>query len=156
MESEHDNLSVEATDIAKQVEDLVLLKEKIIEDFRNPSKSTTKREFTFGSNKILLLIGLGTIAASLFSDSFGSYYAAIGIALTFGGFFWPNVGERRTAVTPTGASPRLAVETQQRSLDHRINGLVSRASSIKESLSGMSLELENLGQGLDAPYVSEE
>ncbi len=156
MESEHDNLSEEATDIAKQVEDLVLLKEKILEDFRNPSKSTTKREFTFGSNKILLLVGLGTIAASLFSDSFGSYYAAIGIALTFGGFFWPNVGERRTAVMPTGASPRLAVETQQRSLDHRINGLVSRASSIKESLSGMSLELENLGQGLDAPYVSED
>ena len=93
MESEHDNLSEEATDIAKQVEDLVLLKEKILEDFRNPSKSTTKRDFTFGSNKILLLIGLGTIAASLFSDSFGSYYAAIGIALTFGGFFWPNVGE---------------------------------------------------------------
>ena len=156
MESEHDHLSEEATDIAKQVEDLVQLKEKILDDFRNRSKSTTKREFTFGSNKILLLIGLGTIAASLFSDSFGSYYAAIGIALTFGGFFWPNVGERRTAVMPTGASPRLAVETQQRSLDHRINGLVSRASSIKESLSGMSLELENLGQGLDAPYISED
>ncbi len=156
MESEHNNLSEEATDIAKQVEDLVLLKEKIIEDFRNPSKASTKREFSFGSNKILLFIGLGTIAASLFSDSFGSYYAAIGIALTLVGFFWPNVEERKTAIIPAGAGPRLAIETQQRSLDHRINGLVSRASSIKESLSGMSLELENLGQGLDAPYVSEE
>ena len=156
METEHNNLKEESTDIAKQVEDLVLLKEKIVEDFKNPSKASTKRELSFGSNKILLLIGLGTIAASLFSESFGAYYAAIGIALSLGGFFWPNVEERKAAFAPTGASPRLAIETQQRSLDHRINGLVSRASSIKESLSVMSLELENLDQGLDAPYVSED
>jgi len=155
MEAEHNNLSEESTDIAKQVEDLVLLKEKIVEDFRNSPKSNTKRELIFGSNKILLVIGLGTIAASLFSESFGSYYAAIGIALSLGGFFWPNVEVRKAVLAPTGASHRLAVETQQRSLDHRINGLVSRASSIKESLSVMSLELENLDQGLDAPYVSE-
>ena len=158
MELEHSNLSEEATDIASQVEDLVLLKEKIIDDFKNPSKSdaSTKREYSFGSNKILLVIGLGTIAASLFSDAFGSYYAAVGIAFSLVGFFWPNVEERKAAAVATvGAGPRLAVETQQRSLDHRINGLVSRASSIKESLDGMSVELENLGQGLEAPYVSE-
>ena len=105
MESEHNNLSEEATDIAKQVEDLVLLKEKIVEDFQNPSKASTKRELSFGSNKILLLIGLGTIAASLFSESFGSYYAAIGIALSLGGFFWPSAEERKAAFDPTGEPP---------------------------------------------------
>jgi len=158
MELEQNNLSEEATDIASQVEGLVLLKEKIINDFNNPSKSNakTKREYSFGSNKIILFIGLGTIAASLFSDSFGSYYAAVGIAFSLAGFFWPNVEERKTAVATAGAGPRLAIETQQRSLDHRINGLVSRASSIKGNLDGMSVELENLGQGLEAPYVSED
>ena len=157
MELEQLSLSEEATDIASQVEGLVLLKEKIHNDFKNPKKSntSTKREYSFSSNKLLLFIGLGTIAASLFSDSFGSYYAAIGIALSLGGFFWPNVEERKTAVAVAGAGPRLAIETQQRSLDHRINGLVSRATSIKENLDAMTLELENLGQGLDAPYVNE-
>jgi hypothetical protein len=157
MELEHSNLNEEATDIASQVEEFVLLKAKIHDDFKNPSKaqSKTKREYSFGSNKILLFIGIGTIALSLFSDSFGSIYSAIGIAFTLGGFFWPSVEERKTALVTTGAGPRLAIETQQRSLDHRINGLVSRASSIKQNLDGMSLELENLGQGLDAPYVTE-
>lgn len=158
MEVEHNNLSEEAIEIASQVEELVLLKEKILDDFRNPSKSNskTKREYSFGSNKILLLVGIGTIAASLFSDSFGSYYAAIGIAFTLGGFFWPNIEERKTAIVAAGAGPRLAIETQQRSLDHRINGLVSRSTSIKENLNSMGVELENLGQGLDAPYINED
>ena len=123
---------------------------------RKAERSKTKREFTFGSNKILLLVGLGTIAASLFSESFGSYYAAIGIAFTLGGFFWPSIEEHKTAVAAAGAGPRLAIETQHRSLDHRINGLASRSTSIKENLNSISLELENLGQGLDAPYVNEE
>ena len=158
MEVEHTNLSEEAIDIANQVEELVLLKEKILDDFRKPAKSRskTKRAFTFGSNKILLLVGLGTIAASLVSESFGSYYAAIGIAFTLGGFFWPSIEEHKTAVAAAGAGPRLAIETQHRSLDHRINGLASRSTSIKENLNTISLELENLGQGLDAPYVNEE
>ena len=150
MESEHDNLSEEATDIAKQVEDLVLLKEKILEDFRNPSKSTTKRDFTFGSNKILLLIGLGTIAASLFSDSFGSYYAAIGIALTFGVL----LAERREAQNRCHANwgePPSCRGNTTKVIGPQDQRTCIRASSIKESLSGMSLELENLGQGLDAP-----
>jgi hypothetical protein len=158
MELEQLNLSEEATDIATQVESLVLLKEKIQDDFKNPKKSntSTKREYTFSSNKLLLFIGLGTIAASLFSDSFGSYYAALGIAFSLGGFFWPNVEERKTAIASAGAGPRLAIETQHRSLDHRINGLVTRSTSIKENLDGMILELENLGQGLDAPYVNND
>jgi hypothetical protein len=156
-EQEQLNLSEEAADIEKQVEGLILFKEKIMDDFNNPDKSPLKarRVYSFSSNKFFVFLGIGTIAISLFSDSFGSIYAACGLLLALLGFFWPNMDIRKPMSADGGPGPNLAIETQQRSLDHRIKGLISRASSIKENLRNMSQELENLGEGLEAPYVSE-
>jgi hypothetical protein len=156
-EEEQQNLSEEAADIEKQVEGLILFKEKIMDDFNNPGKSSNKarRVYSFSSNRFFVFLGVGTIAISLFSDSFGSVYAACGLLLALLGFFWPNIDVRKPVSAGGGAGPNLAIETQQRSLDHRIKGLISRASSIKVNLHNMSQELENLGQGLEAPYVSE-
>ena len=35
----------------------------------------------------ILILGIGSIGASLFSESFGTYHAAYGLFLTFIGFF---------------------------------------------------------------------
>ena len=155
-EQEQLNLAEEALDIETQIESFKHLKSKAIEDFKNPAKAKATREYSFGSNKFLVVTGLGTIAASLFSDSFGALYAASGIFFTLLGFFWPNVEIGKPAVSSVGSGPKLAIETQQRSMDHRINGLCSRATSIKANLHNLSRELESLNQGLDVPYVPVE
>lgn len=155
-EQEQLNLAEEALDIENQIESFKHLKAKAIEDFKNPPKTKATRAYSFGNNKLLLVVGLGTTAASLFSDSFGSLYAACGIFFTLLGFFWPNVDIGKPAVATIGSGPKLAIETQQRSMDHRINGLCSRASSIKANLHNLSDELESLNQGVDVPYVPVE
>lgn len=155
-EQEQLNLAEEALDIESQIETFKDMRDKVVEDFKNPAKRKEQKEYSFNSNKLLTIFGLGVIAASLFSDSFGTIYAACGILLTLLGFFWPNVDIRKPAIATAGAGPKLAVETQQRSMDHRINGLCSRAASIKANLHNLSDELESLNQGLDIPYVSSE
>lgn len=155
-EQEQLNLAEEALDIENQIESFKNLKSKAIENFKNPAKAKATREYSFSSNKFLTLLGLGTIAASLFSDSLGSVYAACGIFFALLGFFWPNIDISKPAVATIGAGPKLAIETQQRSMDHRIHGLCSRAASIKANLHNLSDELESLKQGLDIPYVSTE
>jgi hypothetical protein len=154
-EQEQLNLAEEALDIENQIESFKHLKIKAVENFKNPEKRKTKREYSFSSNKFLIILGLGTIVASLFSDSFGSFYAACGLLFTLLGFFWVNVDIRKPALATIGAGPKLAIETQQRSMDHRIHGLCSRAASIKANLYNLSEELESLNQGLDIPYVPE-
>ena len=157
IKQEQISLAEEAIDLDGQIESLNALKQKIMDDFKSPAKTKALREYSFTSSKFLVVFGLCTIAASLFSESFGMTYAACGIALTLFGFFWPNVEIKKPAgfAVGPGAGPRLAVETQQRSLDHRINGLTSRASSIKSNLHNISDELESLDQGMDVPYVAE-
>jgi len=155
-EQEQLNLAEEALDIENQIESFKHLKSKAIENFKNPAKAKPTREYSFSSNKFLTLLGLGTIAASLFSDSLGSVYAACGIFFALLGFFWPNIDISKPSVATIGAGPKLAIETQQRSMDHRIHGLCSRAASIKANLHNLSDELESLKQGLDIPYVSTE
>jgi len=155
-EQEQLNLAEEALDIENQIEAFKHLKSKAIEDFKNPAKAKATREYSFSSNKFLMLLGLGTITASLFSDSLGSLYAACGILFTLLGFFWPNVDISKPAVATIGAAPKLAIETQQRSMDHRIHGLCSRAASIKANLHNLSDELESLNQDMDIPYVPSE
>jgi len=157
MKQEQMSLAEEAVDLDGQIESLNALKQKILDDFKNPAKTKALREYSFTSSKFLIVFGLCTIVASLSSDSFGTTYAACGIALTLFGFFWPNVEVKKPAgfAAGPGAGPRLAIETQQRSLDHRINGLTSRASSIKSNLHNISDELESLNQGMDVPYVTE-
>jgi hypothetical protein len=155
-EQEQLNLAEEALDIENQIESFKFLKTKAIEDFKNPAKAKASRAYSFGNNKFLVVIGLVTIAASLLSDSFGTLYAACGILFALLGFFWPNVETVKPATATVGVGPKLAIETQQRSMDYRINGLSSRAASIKANLHNLSDELESLNQGLDVPYVPAE
>ena len=53
-----------------------------------------------------------------------------------------------------GGKPKLAVETQRRSLNHRISGLVNRASLLKVNLSDLDTELEALDLGSQTPYLA--
>ena len=88
-------------------------------------------------------------------ESLGSYHAACGIILTIFGFFWPNVEVRKEAMQSAGNAPKLAIETQQRSLTHRMSGLASRISSIRNNLESLNSNIESLDQGMNAPYISE-
>jgi hypothetical protein len=99
-------------------------------------------------------VGLVTIALSLISTLFGTYHAAVGIALTLFGFFWPSVQVRRANVADQGLNPKLALETQQHSVEHRINGLASRVSTLNNSLISISDTLAENEEDSLIPYVS--
>jgi predicted glycosyltransferase len=130
-------------------------KKQLFDNNQNPARQKSKREYTFSTSIILIVIGLGTTGASLFVESLGSYHAACGIILTIFGFFWPNVEVRKEAIQSAGKAPKLAIETQQRSLTHRMSGLATRISSIRNNLESLNSNLESLDQGMNAPYISE-
>jgi hypothetical protein len=90
------------------------------------------------------------------SDNLGSYHAACGLVVTIFGFFWPNV-ETRNAVRSgaAGSSTNLAIETQRRSLDHRINGLLNRANSVAINLENLSTESKDLDDSSVEPYLAD-
>jgi hypothetical protein len=155
LEQEKLNLEEEAFDAEKQILALGELKKQLVQDFKNPVNQKTKKEYTFSSSVILIVLGLGTVGASLFFDSLGTVHASCGLALTVFGFFWPNVEIKKSALQSAGSSPRLAIETQQRSLAHRINGLSSRVTSIHSNLETLTSDLKSLDQGMNAPYISE-
>ena len=115
MKQEQMSLAEEAVDLDGQIESLNALKQKIMDDFKSPAKTKALREYSFTSSKFLVVFGLCTIAASLSSDSFG----------LFSGFLC-----------------RLCHRPHKPM--HRINGLTSRASSIKSNLHNISDELERL------------
>lgn len=155
LEQEKINLEEEAFDAEKQIISLDELKNELLNNFKNPPKQISKREYTFSTSIILLVLGLGTVGASLFLDSLGTYHAACGVLLSIFGFFWPNVETKKPAVQTAGDSPRLAIETQQRSLTHRMTGLASRVASIRGTLNELNSDLENLDQGINAPYIAD-
>ena len=155
LEQEKINLEEEAFDTEKQIISLDDLKNDLLNNFKNPPKQKSKREYSFSTSILLLVLGLGTVGASLFIDSLGAYHAACGILLTIFGFFWPNVETKKPATQTTSNSPRLAIETQQRSLTHRMTGLASRVASIRGTLEELNSDLENLDQGINAPYITE-
>ena len=100
-------------------------------------------------------MGIGTVGLSLFVDSLGSYHAACGLAITLFGFFWPNIESKKQAFQSANNAPKLAIETQQRSLAHRISGLSSRVSSIQTNLESLNNDLGLLEQGMNAPYIAD-
>ena len=75
------------------------------------------------------------------------------MAVTIFGFFWPNVEIRNINPDGSVSVSNLAVETQQRSLEHRINGLLSRANSIALSLENLCKESQELDEGSAEPYI---
>lgn len=156
MEQEHLNLLVEEEDSKKQIKSLDALKKKLLDDFKNPATFKKEKIYSVSSSPVLIVLGLVTVGASLFFDSIGTYYAGGGLVLTLFGFFWPNVDVRKPRIGPAGSGPRLAIETQQRSLDHRIVGLKNRISSMSGSLERLSSELDGLNAGISEPYVLED
>ena len=148
------SLEQEIDDIKGQITHFDEMRNQIDGQFQNSKNSKTRKVYTFSMALPLLVLGLGTVGASLFSDSMGTYHAACGLFLTFVGFFWPNVEIQKPDLQTVGGKPKLAAETQQRSLNHRISGLVNRASSLKGSLSELDSELENLELGAQTPYLS--
>ena len=52
--------------------------------------------------------------------------------------------------------PKLAIETQQRSLDHRIVGLKNRVGSMSGSIKRISSELDRVNNEVSEPYIIAE
>ncbi len=154
LESERLAMEQEIEEIKGQISHFSQMRDQLIENSTNPNAFRPKKNFTFSLSLPLVVIGLTTIGASLFSDSIGSYHAACGLFLTFIGFFWPSVELQKPEFQTAGGKPKLAVETQQRSFNHRISGLVNRASSLKESLTAVDDSLDSLNTGAQTPYLS--
>jgi hypothetical protein len=156
LESEKVAMEQEIDEIKGQITHFSKMRDQLIEDSNNPNAYRPKKNFIFSLSLPLILLGLTTIGASLFSESIGSYHAACGLFLTFIGFFWPNVELQKPEFQTAGGKPKLAIETQQRSFNHRISGLVNRASSLKESLGDVAGNLDSLETGSRTPYLSGE
>ena len=154
IETERVDLDNEISDIKSQVTHFQGLKQNIEDGGKNPQQNKSRRIVTFNMSTALVVFGLVIVGASLLSDMLGTYHAACGLAVTIFGFFWPNVEIKK--INPDGAisTSNLAVETQQRSLDHRINGLLSRANSIAISLENLGKEQTELEEGSAEPYLA--
>ena len=152
---EENNLKSEIEEIQSQVTHFQDLKNGIEENFKSPKRSKSKRVVTFNMSIALVVFGLFIVGTSLMSDMFGTYHAACGLAVTIFGFFWPNVEIKNINPDGTATTSNLAVETQQRSLEHRISGLLSRANSIALNLENLATESKELEQSSIEPYVSD-
>ena len=155
MEVEKKNVTSEIEDTLNQVASLKDLKESLADDFRNPGRKRAEKIYSFTTSRALIVIGIGTVGASLLSDSIGAYHAACGLALTLFGFFWPNVELKREAVTAGGPRSNLAIETQHRSLNHRIGSLCNRVQVMKGNLDAVEKKLVKLGD-TPSPYLEAE
>ena len=155
LEQEQANIGEEVASIEKQILHFNDLKSQIVNAINKPrSVNKTTREFSFSISKVLVAVGLVTIALSLISSLFGTYHAAVGIALTLFGFFWPSVQVRRANMADQGLNPKLALETQQHSVEHRINGLTSRVSTLNNALNSISKTLDEGEDNSLVPYIS--
>lgn len=148
------SLEQEIEDIKEQITQFDQMRNQIKNEFEDPKNYRTRKVITFSTVLPILILGIGSIGASLFSESFGTYHAACGLFLTFIGFFWPNIEIQKPDPQIVGGKPKLTVETQQRSLNHRISGLINRASSLKGTLSQLDGELETLELGTQVPYLA--
>jgi hypothetical protein len=156
LESERDNLHQELSVIDKQMDGLKGLKDNLLQSFLDPESRKPKRELSFTIAKVLLVLGLVTIAASLaFRDLLGAYHAAAGIFLTLFGFFWPSIKwQTQQQIAESGGMDRFAIETQQRMLGHRVTGLNTRKVRLSNSINEIDEDIEKLDVILQQPYVS--
>jgi len=153
---EKDDVSAEIESTLGQVAQLKELRDNLLENFRNPKRNKPERVYSFTTSRLLLVIGLATVGASLLSESIGSYHAACGLALTLFGFFWPNVETKRPAFATEGPRSNLAIETQQRSLNHRVGSLSNRIQVMKGNLDAVEKQLAKLGDSPPPPYLDSE
>lgn len=153
MLEEKSNINTDIEDALNQVSQLKNLKETLLENFKNPKRLRPEKVYSFSTSRALLFIGLGTVAASLLSENIGPYHAACGLAFTLFGFFWPNVELKPSLAGTDGPNSNLAIETQQRSLNHRITSLCNRVEVMKKNLDDVELHLEKLGETPPLPYL---
>ena len=69
------------------------------------------------------------------------------------GYFWPNVEVKRTALVADGPRSNLAIETQHRSLNHRVGSLSNRVQIMKGNLDSVDKHLTKLGEAPPLPYL---
>lgn len=118
------------------------------------NKNNKRRQVTIGTSMSFIILGVSVLALSLgFRDLFSPYHAAAGIFLTLAGFFWPMVTQQSLAAARTSGMDQFAVETQQRVLQFRLNGLGTRRSKLRESLGTIHRETSNLDEILEEPYL---
>jgi hypothetical protein len=156
MGKERADVTAEIESTLGQVAQLKELRDNLMENFRNPKRNKAERVYSFTTSRLLLVIGLATVGASLLSESIGSYHAACGLALTLFGFFWPNVETKRPAFATEGPRSNLAIETQQRSLNHRVGSLSNRIQVMKGNLDAVEKQLAKLGNSPPPPYLDSE
>ena len=156
MLDEKNNITSDIEGTLNQVASIKELKENLEKDFRNPKKNKADKTYSFSTSRALIVIGLVTIGISLLADSIGSYHAACGLALTLFGFFWPNVEVKRTAFATEGPKSSLAIETQHRSLNHRVGSLSNRIQVMKGNLDAVEKQLSDLGDSPPLPYLEQE
>ena len=156
MGKEREDVTADIESTLGQIAQLKELRDNLLEDFRNPKRNKAERVYSFTTSRLLLVIGLATVGASLLSESIGSYHAACGLALTLFGFFWPNVETKRPAFATEGPRSNLAIETQQRSLNHRVGSLSNRIQVMKGNLDAVEQQLAKLGDSPPLPYLDSE
>ena len=150
---EKGDISAEIETTLGQVAQIKEMRDNLLEDFRDPKRNKAERVYSFSTSRLLIVIGLATVGASLLSESIGSYHAACGLALTLFGFFWPNVETKRPAFAAEGPRSNLAIETQQRSLNHRVGSLSNRIQVMKGNLDAVEKQLAKLGDAPPPPYL---
>ncbi len=153
LDTEKTNLSSEIEDAIQEIARLKDLKDKLMDDFKNPKRFKPEKVYSFTSSKALITLGLATCGASILFDTLGTYHAACGLAVTIFGFFWPNVELKRAVAADSGPRSNLAIETQQRSLKHRIAGLVNRTGVMKGNLKDLESQIHDLGDDAPHPYL---
>lgn len=156
LDEERGNISTEIEETLKQVSSIKNAKDELVENFRNPKKNKPQKVYSFTTSRLLIVIGFATVGASLLSENIGSYHAACGLALSLFGFFWPNVETKRPAFATGGPTSNLAIETQQRSLNHRISSLSNRVQVMKGNLNAVEKQLEKLGVTPPLAYLDSE
>ena len=153
IDEEEVDIKSEIEDIQSQVSHFQNLKNNLESSFQKKQTNKPERVVTFSISMAMVVFGILITGVSLLSDLFGSYHAACGLALTIFGFFWPNVEVKTPRGATSGDVPNLAIETQHRSLDHRINGLLTRANSLAANLEALSGESSQLEQYSLEPYL---
>ena len=156
LDEERGNISTEIEETLLQVSSIKIAKDELVENFRNPRKNKPQKVYSFTTSRLLIVIGFATVGASLLSENIGSYHAACGLALSLFGFFWPNVETKSPAFVTGGPTSNLAIETQQRSLNHRISSLSNRVQVMKGNLNAVEKQLEKLGDTPPQAYLDSE
>lgn len=157
LEGERDQMTREISGAEKEMIKLNELKDKLLQAFLDPARRKNRRMVSFKISFVLLLLGLTTIGLSLaFKDLFGPYHALAGIVLTIFGFFWPMTNwSTVSAIEGSQGMDRFAVETQQRMLKHRMMGLVTRSSHLRNSIRAIDKNIEEVDRDLLEPYLAE-